>query len=348
MTTAMNAVADICDVDPLDSVLPTPGDSASPLVHPLQHSDEQGIGKPEPVGKHRSKSWCELAYNCLGRALKSNLLERFGEQLYGSDCSGIDAPVHALRSITALLKRERQSLDSKAKEASSPPCLVYTHASEINDKHGDAAKLALTMNGSPEVLVCDSSRMKLQERKKTVKGWDSYTCKYQELRKPTIYTCGFECQDRSTCNISAPKILDIAGALKRHGSNGEDGRSSKTLASSVRFIGISQPDLFLIEHTFRKDTVKQVLQVCKKKLKQYKVRTWVTCSRQFGLPMTRRRLFAVGVNTEKLQFVLPMSRWTSILRKMATTQQEQRLHLQQCLVSPDDEASPPCCRAHEC
>lgn len=307
------------DDDPLDDIEEAP---AKPVT-PARRSKDQ-------TSKERKRSWSDIAYERLSEDLRCNLRVRFSADAspltYGSDCSGLDAPKHALEHIAETVHAATLKINLEA----APPRIIYTHASEANSKAGDGPKLAMTLNGSPQILVSDALNMKTTRR--GVIGYDCYTQDFQAIVCPQIYTVGFECQDRSVCNTHAPKDLvverDVSG----------EGMSSKTLDSSTKFIKATEPCLFIMEHPFRKDTLLKVKKVIKTQLKKYRARMWVTCSRQFGLPMRRRRLFVCGVNMEKCKLKLSMKRWTPILRQIAKAQAQEPLRLQDCIVDETHEA----------
>lgn len=205
-----------------------------------------------------------------------------------------------------------------------PIDLEYKYASEATDAEGDACKLGLTLNGAPEILVTDATKNAVVDGK--LKGFDCYrqemVCVPEDL---SLYTCGFVCKDRSFANTRGAKELDEE-------ANEDSGDSTTTLHASVRMILETHPKKFMLEHTFRKDTVQKLRKLFNSKLPDYKHRIWVTCSGQWGLPQRRRRIYCCGVNTRKCRLKLPMEKWTPILQKMAANQIEEPLRLQDCVL----------------
>jgi site-specific DNA-cytosine methylase len=270
----------------------------------------------------RARLWSEIAFECLPAARRAHLRKRCRASStplsYSSDCSGVDAPKFSLQDINAAIYKDAVHLDPTSIRSE----LQYISASEVNDKEGDGARLAMTLNGSPAALVCDATGVK--KAGKFLKAYDSYFADVTRLGKENVYTVGFECQDRSYANLSNPKELVIDA------DNDDCGRSSRTLAASVLHIKVNEPEVFIMEHPYKKDTIAKVKHIIKNKLKKYRHRMWVTCSRQFGLPMRRRRLFVVGFNVTNCKLLVPMKDWTPILCDMAEAQCKEPLLLQDC------------------
>ena len=293
------------DMDPLDSV-------------PVTVAATDLRGRP---------SWATLARRALPAELCKNLQQRLSAPpgaavphiSYASDCSGADAPKHALADIIEDSWEAAQQESPNAVRA----LLSYLWASEAPGVDGACPKIMLTLNGRPQVLVSDMLRRTVTASG-TVSAHDEYTQTTVTLTTPMVYTIGFECQDRSFCNTSSPKELDLV--------EGEDsGASTKTLHSSLRVITALEPPYVIIEHTFRKDTLIQ-LKAHLSRLKIYVFRLWVTSSWVWGLPMQRRRIFGVAINLMKCRLSTPMGQWTPILQRMAGAQARQPLSLVDCLL----------------
>ncbi len=318
-----------------------------PQTKKQRRRESSGCDEPGVVGAagtrdrgERQRLWEDIAYQSMPPALQHNLRERCSKGIsYGSDCSGIDGPLHALRSIV-------EASSAPDQRESAAKCLIdYHYATEINDKHGDGPKLVLTMNGKPRVLwsdmtACTTAYDKVNKQK-YLKGYDCYTAMEAGRLPPHVYSMGFECQDRSSCNLSNPKPL-----LERaEGTAAAAGGSTTTLHASMRAIQVEQPTIVILEHVYKVDTAEKLGRIMASYFKEaYEYRIWVTCSRAFGLPMTRRRLFLVAVNTRKAKLTLPMAEWSAVLQKMAKAQFQEPLQLMQCMV---DDAHPAPWRASE-
>ena len=318
--------------DPLDDIDVVPNESEEWTIprSDVYDDEEKGPHFPVEVAEDRHETWVDLCFPLLSTELQENLRKRFQDGLcYYSDCSGADAPFHALKDI------EGKAVPSEDSKGSEGACLRYKRASEASDKDGDAPKLVLTLNGAPEVLISDFTQIRFTGKKQS--GFCCYARKEVifDVGSADVYSVGFECQDRSTCNTLAPKpLLEVPDSEddENDDENDELGNSTRTLHASIKVIAHDRPGIFLIEHPYRKDTLRTIEKIVAKRLPHYFCHAWVTCSALFGLPMQRRRLFIVGVNTQRLHLLTPMEECSSLIQQMAHEQRKKPLRLWQCIL----------------
>ncbi len=151
----------------------------------------QERGPSTPTRTPRARSWSSIAYECLPEKLQNNLRRWWCSEdsdalRYGSDCSGIDGPLHALRDILATIYE-----DAKGKvNAATKPVLQYVYASEANNAKGDGPKLALTLNGAPDTLWSDGTSFQVDKKNaaKPLKGFCCYDRRPISRKKAFLYT----------------------------------------------------------------------------------------------------------------------------------------------------------------
>ena len=281
-----------------------------------------------PVG--RESSWARRAFDTLAlchREYLSGMCVRRPYK-YASDCSGADSPKSALCDIFKVIHQYALSSATNGEPAKAP-VLRYLFASEAPGGAGDAARALITMNGGPEVMVEDM--LKTSKRKKDgcayLVGRCSYARKRLRLETPDNYTFGFECQDRSSCNTCHQKPLAEEATEEQLKKSGQ---SNQTLHASMRTIDVQEPPTFLVEHTFRKDTIKNLFE----KRRHYATRLYVTTSKAWGLPMRRKRIYAVGVHKLKCRLRIPMREWKGVLQRMCDAQAMRPSNLSE-VVLPD-------------
>ena len=149
---------------------------ASNAVDGLTVDDEDPLSivlSHEELQQPRKTPWQDLAYSVLDQESKEHLHRLCGRHIaYGSDCSGIDAPRWALMDIFEAIHKDAVQESPE----SQPPIVDFEMASESNKTSGDAARILLTINGHPRVLVTDCTARK-RTRDDRLLGWDAYTGK---------------------------------------------------------------------------------------------------------------------------------------------------------------------------
>ena len=189
--------------DPLDDIDVVPNESEEWTIARSDSADEEkGPHFPVEVAEDRHETWVDLCFPLLSTELKENLRKRFQDGLcYYSDCSGADAPFHALKDI------EGKAVPSEDSKGSEGGCLRYKRASEASDKDGDAPKLVLTLNGAPEVLISDFTQIRFTGKKQ------SGFCCYARMREKKCYS--MLALQMFTVSVSSAKIGALVTLLPR-------------------------------------------------------------------------------------------------------------------------------------
>ena len=292
---------DTAQVDPLSSILK----QDSPVVFG---------GKERPVREYAS------ALVQGATSIRPDWLSRISEDPlvipYGSDCTGFDAPLHALSEVAEAVNVATGKTSIQTD---------YAFCSEDPTHKGDAGRR----------LVCNNFNPKHVLRGCEVDGEGFVHCMKENrlVRKPEVlaYTAGTVCKDRSREN-NCRKPLE-----ERKTSS--SGRSTTTLHDSIDFIREKEPPIVCLEYLCDE----QFLQLATALLKGirdgiYIVCSWVFHSRTARMSVGRKRLYIWAFHSEKITILHPLAEWRGNMLELCECLPEHQLeHYLLPADSPDVE-----------
>ena len=187
--------------------------------------------------------------------------------------------------------------------------IIDKFASECPGKAGDGPRRFIQARCAPEIIFATAHRGGA--------AWAEDLISQQFVRVPSgldIYVAGWLCRDVSTMNHHRNKpLLPGTDPRVRDGSAGE---SSNTLESSIEYIRLHRPAIVILENVVNKRSV-ALVQEAFKRIGGYTLIVLLIDSRTMGVCMSRRRLYAVAVNTMRLQLVTPIEEWPAEIRRIA-------------------------------
>eukprot|EP00397_Hematodinium_sp_SG-2012_P022601 GEMP01023428.1.p1 GENE.GEMP01023428.1~~GEMP01023428.1.p1 ORF type:complete len:524 (+),score=88.08 GEMP01023428.1:61-1632(+) len=198
---------------------------------------------------------------------------------FGTDCSGAEAPVFALRELKQALRKKGCNLLIKHEFA----CDVELHSRNF-----------IAHN-------CNSTHIFGDLTKRTEPDLKSYCYKtYQVAPVPVVdlYVAGFPCKDFSFLNKNRQCL---------------DGPHAKVFFGVCEYIRTKRPRCYILENvmgiTKMYNGVAPIVKVMEylRAIPGYQVKWWPFNTRNFYTPQTRGRVYIVGVQTEYLQ--KPMDQW---------------------------------------
>ena len=211
----------------------------------------------------------------VAKEMELSLATAFGSERgddYGSDCTGADAPYHALQEMRTYLLRHRK--------------IYYTlrrrFGSEDPGKKGDAPRNFAALNSPPDVMFADMTQRRANG------GENIYTGSFADTPSGLQwYTCGFVCWDNSSENRCHRRAVETKVTRR-------SGRTTTTLVACVEYIKEHRPDRFVLENTYSK-SMWRALCTLLSSVTDYVWMGFVVNSRISGLPQNRDRLYVVGV-----------------------------------------------------
>ena len=215
---------------------------------------------------------------------------------YASDCSGADAPHHALEQVRHALQAMYSGIGGIGFS------LVHEFASECPSKGGEAARKFLSLNARPRVLFDDMTS-------RGVTGTCHFTKK--QVSTPTrvdFYTAGFVCVDGSSENMTSKKAV-------RADIGHDTGLSTRTLVGAFEYIRIGRPETYMLENPYKRATL-EALFTAAARVPDYAFAAVVINSTTAGLPASRPRMYFIGVDLRSRVMLLPFSEWVAELQKI--------------------------------
>ena len=265
-----------------------PAESADPSVKSIDRTGSDTDGEFDSCVDHSmfrwqhfacSDSWTSKVYDSLSTLQIANLIQR-GTIEYGDDCSGARAPLEALCQFMTKLAKEDIILHIKDKFASESP-----------GPDGDGPRKFIAVQCPPEIMF------NTVHRGTAACGMDVYTGKRVLIpTQITVYSTGWVCRDTSTINCHPRPLLPpghpevVAGTA---------GASSQTLASSLKYVEIFRPEIALLENLVNKKNI-LIATNALKAMGGYSTCVLLCDSRSFSVPMSRRRLYILAVQTHLL------------------------------------------------
>ena len=236
---------------------------------------------------------------------------------YADDCSGMSCPMWALRALAHGLMTESQgalTFDT-----------TYCFASEDKSTHGDAAVAFLNRNLKPNVVFEDMvARMEAHtngvrdhavfgdgKRRRRQKATDTAAPSAPTAQLPArdvldIYIAGFTCTDNSTSNRNRKPMC-------------EGGKSETTFSASIKSINALRPRAFILENTLGCPD-EQVLQRLRHEVQPvYQIRVFKLNPIDNGHPVSRNRLWFVGIMANQCRAHLGIDTWDDVLQHILST-----------------------------
>ena len=239
-----------------------------------------------------------------------------GVDRYGSDCTGADAPYHAMREMQAYFAGK--GIDWR---------LRNEFGSEDPTRNGDAARKFLALNDPPNILFDDMTE-------RGSHGKDHYSKRV--VRTPVglqWYVSGFCCVDQSSENrYKKPLQLNATS---------DSGASTRTWCATRKYIEFARPDRFILENVYRKQTLK-VIRAWLETLEDYFVVMFFINSKVSGAPSSRPRLYIVGINLKTCRPRIDPCTWAEELSKIFASSYAQR-RAWETYIQPVDSASVEAC-----
>ena len=273
---------------PADTIPGFPAESADPSVKSIDRTGSDTDDEFDSCVDHSmfrwqhfacSDSWTSKVYDSLSTLQIANLIQR-GTIEYGDDCSGARAPLEALCQFMTKLAKEDIILHIKDK-----------FASECPGPDGDGPRKFIAVQCPPEIMF------NTVHRGTAACGMDVYTGKRVLIpTQITVYSTGWVCRDTSTINCHPRPLLPpghpevVAGTA---------GASSQTLASSLKYVEIFRPEIALLENLVNKKNI-LIATNALKATGGYSTCVLLCDSRSFSVPMSRRRLYILAVQTHLL------------------------------------------------
>ena len=244
----------------------------------------------------RAVTWAEATLDELQQAQKLHHLN--WKIWYGDDCSGARAPLEALQQLRSRLRARGAAFE-----------IVDKFASECPGKDGDGPRSFIQACYAPEIIFTTAHRGGAL--------WAEDWLSKRAVRVPSgldIYVAGWVCRDVSTMNHHRNKpLLPGTDPRVRDGSAGE---SSKTLESSMEYVRQHRPAIVILENVVSKRSV-ELVQEAFKRIGGYTLIVLLVDSRTLGACMSRRRMYALAVNTRRLQLVTPIEEWPGEIGRIA-------------------------------
>ncbi|CAK0837664.1 unnamed protein product [Prorocentrum cordatum] len=204
----------------------------------------------------------------------------------GTDCAGAEAPLLALREICTTLGQ--------------------SHGIEVGVDHlfscdvNYASREFIARNTQPAALFGDLlardviSHCLLAEAPRMVPS------------DMDIYVAGFPCKDFSMLNHARPCL---------------EGPNAAIYEGVVRYIQQHRPRAFILENVSgllikKKDQAEKPVDVVMRTLRAipgYQVRGWKVNTVEYWLPQNRKRVYIVGVNTDRVVLRRPLEEWGPFL-----------------------------------
>jgi len=266
--------------------------------HALLQATPRG-GGPEPLqarpqgsARFPKTKWAEPMVDVLAEELQEMLQEgrglaRRAVQL-GTDCSGAEAPVFALKEIArALASQLGVRLETDHRFA----CDVDFAPRNFIRKNCEPRALFADLLARTQIAHC-----LLEERPRMVPG------------NLDIYVAGFPCKDFSLLNKNRP---------------GMEGPHVKVFYGVVDYIKKYQPRAFILENVqglmmSNKGGAAPIAFVIKilRSIPGYQVHYWKVDTRNFYLPQHRVRVYIVGVHTKRARLRRPLRDWDELLEAL--------------------------------
>mmetsp|Transcript_80113 Transcript_80113/g.248625 ORF Transcript_80113/g.248625 Transcript_80113/m.248625 type:complete len:529 (+) Transcript_80113:55-1641(+) len=210
---------------------------------------------------------------------------------YGSDASGADAPMMALRGLRYDL-RDTYGIQID---------VDHQFASEAPGAEGNLGRSFLLLNHKPRALFTDVCARRHS-------GFDLLTATEMTTVKVDIYVAEWVCVDICSYNRSAkPLGMRLADS---------SGMTSNTLHASLQYIKSYSPKVTILQHLYRVNTVKQVLRELRS-TPGFAVEAFVANASDFNMLTSRVRLFVVALDLRQCALRTPMSEWTETLNGIA-------------------------------
>ena len=271
---------------------------------------------PEPV----AVTWTEAVWAELKQAQKLNNIKKIIS--YGDDCSGARGPLEALQQLQSTFRAREGAFD-----------IIDRFASECPGKEGDGPRKFIQARYKPEIMFDTVHRGSAE--------WVQDRISNKMVQVPSgldVYVAGWVCRDVSTMNHHRKPLLPGTDPRVKDGSAGE---SSTTLESSIEYVRMHRPALVILENLVNKCSV-EIVRMAFRRLGSYTVIILLMDSRTMGACMSRRRLYAVAVNTHKLQLVTPIEEWPEELGRIA--KRITRVPLEDALMASAEENTMLTCR----
>ena len=224
-------------------------------------------------------AWASIVVDTLSPLQMDNLRSR-QEIRYGDDCSGARAPYEALSQFVTLLDQAGISMT-----------IEDMFASECPGPDGDGPRKFIDAQCNPTIMF------------KTVHRGDRPCGMNLRTGMPatipanlTVYTAGWVCRDVSTMNCHRKPLLPRDHPKVK---SGKAGASSQTLDSSIRYIKDHRPDIALLENLANKKNISIAIKALKD-VGGYNTCVLLRDSRTFAVPMSRRRMYILAVQTHLL------------------------------------------------
>lgn len=204
----------------------------------------------------------------------------------GTDCSGAEAPVFAFRQLQTHIE-----------------ALLRVHLSlehEFSCDVNQSSRRFISQNCQPRHMFPD-----LRSR-----GATSFCLLAQRVvpmpKDLDFYIAGFPCKDFSMLNRFRPCL---------------SGPNASVFQGVVRYITMHEPRVFILENVpgiaarkqGREAPIHEVMRVLRA-IPNYTVRGWKVNSNDYYLPQNRSRVYIVGIHTQKMSLVCPLTSWTDFLR----------------------------------
>ena len=240
-----------------------------------------------------SSTWTSIVVGSLTPSQKSNLKQRRLIE-YGDDCSGARAPYEALCQFVTKLAQEGIVVRIQNK-----------FASECPGSDGDGPRAFIEAQCHPEIMF------NTVHRGTDARGLDMHTQKHVLIPTHlTVYSAGWVCKNVSTMNCHRRPLLpgDHPEVIA-----GKAGASSQTLNSSILYIRTFRPGIVLLENLVNKRNI-SIATNALKAMGGYSTCVLLIDSRSFAVPMSRRRMYLLAVQTHLL--IVPLDELVSQLKNI--------------------------------
>lgn len=212
---------------------------------------------------------------------------------YADDCTGIGAPLFALREVANIAKEADVILEIKYRFGSEHP------------RNRAAAQFVL-QNHAPDVLFSD-----MLDR--TCSGGINYGGEKKPLPKPyvvDVYTAGTDCSSISLANHSSSPIVWDFGAIA------DGNKSTRTMLQSLRTIAYLKVRLFILENVKTLD-VESLIAFIRRELKGYVAVAVRANSLDFFTATDRDRWYVVV--TRKEAVIVHPRNWPEMIERSKST-----------------------------
>ena len=284
--------------DPLD-VVALPIQQEGRLVQPGPRQCSDPLACVPASAEKNAELWTDRLAASL-TAAEHGFLKEFIESLdsYASDCSGANAPWHALVDLQSMVQSRKKP--------------KHKFASEAPGRMGDCGRLFMTLNHAPEIMYSDMLHRPARRNERgevVLQSYCSYRQRMVDLPATGMYVFGSECQDQSSANTRCKKPVE---AIVTDSS----GMATRTMHGSINYVTVYEPPVFIMEYLIRNHVIMVIMKMFSK-LPDYILHVFKVNNIGFGLRGTRPRMYIVGLNVKKGRLRKPMTNWGPFLAKVS-------------------------------